>query len=132
MAALHQQDVVDVGAGSGLVQRQATQTNVSGKVFVQHSSSYTNRVLSTQHDFFMCTCPVKPVSLELLAVVPLEHLVDADDVARVVRAGSLVGRVHWRPRDCCHLEQIFLVSVIFCIVRKNISTESLKIFLSII
>ena len=71
-------------------------------------------------DIFVCTCPVKPVSLELLPVVPLEHLVDADDVARVVRAGSLVGRIHRGPGDCCHLEQIFLVSVIFCIVRKNI------------
>ena len=39
VAALHQQDVVDVGAGGGLVQGQATETNVSGKVFVQHPSS---------------------------------------------------------------------------------------------
>ena len=39
VAALHQQDVVDVGAGGGLVQGQPAKTNVSGKVFVQHPSS---------------------------------------------------------------------------------------------
>ena len=39
VAALHQQDVVDVGAGGRLVQGQAAKTNVSGKVFVQHPSS---------------------------------------------------------------------------------------------
>ena len=39
VAALHQQDVVDVGAGGGLVQGQPAETNVSRKVFVQHPSS---------------------------------------------------------------------------------------------
>ena len=39
VAALHQQDVVDVRAGGRLVQGQAAKTNVSGKVFVQHPSS---------------------------------------------------------------------------------------------
>ena len=37
-----------------------------------------------------------------------DHLVDADDVASVVRAGPLMGRVNWGPRDCCHLKY-FLV-----------------------
>ena len=37
VAALHQQDVVHVGARGGLVQRQPSQSNIAGEVFVQHS-----------------------------------------------------------------------------------------------
>ena len=54
MAALHQQDVVDVGAGGGLVQGQAAKTDVSGKVFVQHSSSWKVEFLSqSNHTTFV-------------------------------------------------------------------------------
>ena len=52
----------------------------------------------------MLTCPVEPVPLELLPVIPLEHLVDADDVSSVVRGGSLLSWVHWRPGDGGNLE----------------------------
>ena len=37
VAALHQQDVVHVGSRGRLVQRQASQSNIAGEVFVQHS-----------------------------------------------------------------------------------------------
>ena len=36
VAALHKEDVVDVGASGALVQGQPLQTNVSWKVFVKH------------------------------------------------------------------------------------------------
>jgi hypothetical protein len=52
------------------------------------------------------TRPVEPVPLELLAVVPLEDLVDADDVARRVRRWFLVRRIHGRSGNCCHLNNI--------------------------
>ena len=45
------------------------------------------------------TCPEEPVPLELLAVVPLEDLVDAHDVARGVRDGPLGLGLDGRARD---------------------------------
>ena len=107
VAALHQEDVVNVGAGGRLMQGQAAEAYITGEVFVQHPSSC--KILNVVF-LLLCyfTCPIKPVPLELLPVVPLEHLVDAYDVASVVRAGPLMGRVNWGPRDCCHLKY-FLV-----------------------
>ena len=55
--------------------------------------------------YLTVTCPVEPVPLELLAVVPLEDLVDADDVAGVLGGRPLVGGVHWRPGDGGHLQE---------------------------
>ena len=40
MAALNEQDVVDVGSSGALVQRQPLQTDVSWQVFVQHSRTW--------------------------------------------------------------------------------------------
>ena len=55
------------------------------------------------------TCPVEPVPLELLSVVPLEDLVDADDVARGVCGRLLVRWVHGRPGNRCHLPYITII-----------------------
>ena len=46
VAAFHQQDVVHVGAGGGLVQGEPPQTHVAGQVFVQHPGSWGTRVRS--------------------------------------------------------------------------------------
>ena len=37
VTALHQEDVVHVGSRGRLVQRQPSQSNIAGEVFVQHS-----------------------------------------------------------------------------------------------
>ena len=39
VAALHQEDVVNVGAGGRLMQGQAAEAYITGEVFVQHPSS---------------------------------------------------------------------------------------------
>ena len=44
VAALDEEDVVDVGAGRALVQGQPLQTHVSRKVFVKHPRPWENLV----------------------------------------------------------------------------------------
>ena len=51
------------------------------------------------------TCPVEPVPLKLFAVVALEHLVDADDVASVVGGRPFVGWINRWPRDGRYLKK---------------------------
>ena len=42
VAALDEEDVVDVGPGGALVQCQPLQTNISRKVFVKHPGTWEN------------------------------------------------------------------------------------------
>ena len=49
--------------------------------------------------FVELTRPVEPIALELLAVVAVEHLVDAHDVAGLVGQWSPAGGLEGRPGD---------------------------------
>ena len=44
VAALDEEDVVDVGAGGALVQRQPLQAHVSRQVFVKHPRPWENHM----------------------------------------------------------------------------------------
>ena len=98
MAALDEEDVVDVGAGGTLVQGQPLETNVSRQVFVKHPCPCGTKIRNLKCCFFCSlklktsycilplhrdtifsrvektTCPVEPVSLKLLSIIPFEHL----------------------------------------------------------
>ena len=72
MAALDEEDVVDVGAGGALVQGQPLETNVSRQVFVKHPCPCAN-INQKSKMFFLSLKP--QASLLHLAFVKYEkHL----------------------------------------------------------